>query len=213
MENTTYLFDFDGTLVNSMSYWADMMTKLLDSHKVSYPHDIIKIITPLGVDATAKYFIDVLKIDMTFDEVIKYMYDWALPVYTDVIKVKSGVVEYLTMLKNKGCSLNVLTASPHETLDPCLKNNGIYDLFDNIWSCSDFGLTKSDVQLFHNVAHKLGKKENEITFFDDNIVAVKTALQAGFNAVGVYDKSGEEFRDELKAVAQMYIDSFECLLR
>ncbi len=212
MKHTAYLFDFDGTLVDSMSLWTDMMKNLLDSHNVRYPDDIIKIITPIGVEATARYFIDVLKLDMTFDEVIKYMYDWAMPMYTDVIKLKSGVREYLTMLKNKGYSLNVLTASPHETLDPCLINNGIYDLFDNVWSCGDFGLSKSDTEIYNKVSKALGRDIGEIIFFDDNIVAIKTALTAGMQTVGVYDKTGEDFKEELKKTAHKYIKSFDCLI-
>ncbi len=59
------------------------------------------------------------------------------------------------MLKAQGYSLNVLTASPHRMLDACLKRNGIYNLFDNVWSCDDFSTTKSDVQIYHMAAERL----------------------------------------------------------
>ena len=41
----TYIFDFDGTLVDSMPYWARVMKDFLDSENAKYPSDIIKIIT------------------------------------------------------------------------------------------------------------------------------------------------------------------------
>ena len=40
-----YLFDFDGTLVDSMPTYAAMMLRILDENKISYGDDIIKIIT------------------------------------------------------------------------------------------------------------------------------------------------------------------------
>lgn len=204
----TYLFDFDGTLVDSMSYWSQKMISILEESKVSYPDDIIKIITPLGDIGTARYFIDVLKVNLSVEEILSQMDEYALPNYRDIIILKDGVYDYLLKLKENNHSLNVLTASPHKMLDPCLKRNGIYDLFDNVWSCDDFNTTKADPDIYKTVAEKIGVKESDIAFFDDNIGAIKTAKMAGLYTVGVFDESGKEFMNELKSVSDMYIDSF-----
>lgn len=44
----TYLFDFDGTLVDSMPSFVSTMLRILDENGISYGEDIIKTITPLG---------------------------------------------------------------------------------------------------------------------------------------------------------------------
>ena len=49
----TYLFDFDGTLVDSMPTYISAMLKILDDHNIQYADDIVKTITPLGVLGTA----------------------------------------------------------------------------------------------------------------------------------------------------------------
>lgn len=206
--HSTYLFDFDGTLVDSMATFANTMFRILDENNISYPDDIIKIITPLGYAGTAKYFKDVLGLDMEIPDMLALMNEYALPDYRDSITLKEGVFDYLTMLKNNGCSLNILTASPHMVLDPCLKRNGVWDLFDNIWSSDDFSMKKSEERIYLAAAERLGKNVSEIAFFDDNIGAVKTAKNAGAYAVGVYDESGEDFKDELKAVAYAYVETF-----
>ena len=41
----TYVFDFDGTLVDSMPSFIAGVLKVLDEHSVKYNDDIIKIIT------------------------------------------------------------------------------------------------------------------------------------------------------------------------
>lgn len=208
MKNTAYIFDFDGTLVNSMPYWSQKMINILEKEGVDYPEDIIKIITPLGDLGTAKYFKEELKVNLSIEEMIAMMDEFALPKYRDIIELKAGVLDYLKMLKANNCSLNVLTASPHKMLDPCLKRNGIYNLFDNIWSCEDFKMTKSEPEIYKQAVRKIGTTEKDTVFFDDNIGAVKTAAQAGLYTVGVYDKSGEDFMAELKEVADLYIESF-----
>ena len=213
MKHRTYIFDFDGTLVNSMPYWSQKMINILENEGVDYPEDIIKIITPLGDLGTAKYFKEELKVNLSIEEMIALMDEFALPKYRDIIELKAGVLDYLKMLKANNCSLNVLTASPHKMLDPCLKRNGIYDLFDNIWSCEDFKMTKSEPEIYKQAVRKIGTTEKDTVFFDDNIGAVKTAAQAGLYTVGVYDKSGEDFMAELKEVADLYIESFVDLER
>ena len=43
----TYLFDFDGTLVDSMPTYASQMLRILDETGTKYPDDVIKIINYL----------------------------------------------------------------------------------------------------------------------------------------------------------------------
>ena len=56
MNYNTYLFDFDGTLVDSMPSYVSVMLRILDENGIEYEDDIVKIITPLGYAGTAEYF-------------------------------------------------------------------------------------------------------------------------------------------------------------
>ena len=207
----TYLFVFDGTLVDSMPVYVSSMLRILDENGVCYGDDIVKIITPLGLIGTAKYYIEI-GVDKTEEELISTMKEYMLHEYLYNIPAKENVISTLNELKTRGASLNVLTASPHATLDACLKRIGIYDLFDNVWSCDDFCTTKADPQIYVEAAKKIGKPVNEILFLDDNFNADKTAKQAGMLVCGVYDKSSDEYVDDIKSVTDYYIYDFKELL-
>jgi len=207
----TYLFDFDGTLVDSMPTYVSVMLRILDENNISYGDDIVKIITPLGYVGTAKYFIE-LGLNKSIEEIAAKMGEYAIFEYENNIGAKENVVDVLIKLKKAGASLNVLTASPHITLDPCLKRIGIYDLFDNVWSCDDFETTKANPEIYKMAAEKLGKKVNEVLFLDDNLNADKTAKEAGMLVCGVYDKSSEEYTEEIKKVSDYYISDFSELI-
>ena len=180
----TFLFDFDGTLVDSMPTYAGVMLRILDENNVPYGDDLIKIITPLGFKGTAQYFID-MGLRLSFDEIVGLMAKYAIDAYTNDVQAKEHVIDVLRTLKAQGDDLNVLTASPHETLDPCLKRLGIYDLFTNVWSCNDFATTKADPAIYRMAADKLGKDVSEVIFLDDNYNADKTAAEAGMQVWGV----------------------------
>ena len=123
-----YLFDFDGTLVDSMDAYSSTMLRILDESGVDYPDDVIKIITPLGYKGSADYF-QSLGINRPKDELIALMVKYATDKYENEIEAKPDVIETVKALKASGHSLNVLTASPHCMLDPCLKRLGMFELF------------------------------------------------------------------------------------
>ena len=211
MKYSTYLFDFDGTLVDSMPSYISVMLRILDENHIEYPDDIVKIITPLGYRGTAKYFIG-MGLNMEEDALVELMNTYALHEYTYNIPAKENVINALTELKNRGASLNVLTASPHSVLDVCLKRLGIYELFDHVWSCDDFGTTKADVNIYKMAAEKLGKRVEEVLFLDDNYNADKTAKESGMAVCGVYDKSSEDYTEDIKKVSDFYVYDFTELL-
>ncbi len=208
----TFLFDFDGTLVDSMPTYISAMLRILNENNISYDSDIIKTITPLGIDGTAEYYINTLCVNKSKEELINLMKNYMLDAYYNTIPAKENVIYVLKELKKREASLNVLTASPHITLDACLKRLDIYDLFDNVWSCDDFNTTKANPEIYVMAAKKLNKNIDAILFLDDNLNADKTAKTAGMKVCGVYDESSKEYTDEIKAVADYYIYNFSELL-
>ncbi|MBR6571676.1 MAG: HAD-IA family hydrolase [Clostridia bacterium] len=207
----TYLFDFDGTLVDSMPVYASVMKGVLDEHHISYGDDIIKIITPLGYHDTALYFIK-LGVPLDMEALLDCIRSRMVDAYTWRVPAKSNVIPTLMELKKRGCSLNILTASPHSSMDPCLKRLGIVELFDHIWSCEDFGMNKANPAIYHCAADKLGVTVGEVLFLDDNPNADKAAREAGMKVYGVYDEFTAEFADEMKRDNDGYIADFSELL-
>jgi HAD superfamily hydrolase (TIGR01509 family) len=208
----TYLFDFDGTLVDSMPTFAALMMRILDERSISYGDDLVKIITPLGYGGTAKYFREKMGVTDSEEELISKMNEYALYEYTYNVPAKEGVAETLKKMKELGYSLNVLTASPHTVLDPCLKRLGLYDIFSNVWSCEDFSTTKADPNIYILAAERMGVEVGDVIFVDDNMGAVGAAMAAGAYGVGIYDRSSEDYKDEFKKTADKYVEDFSSLI-
>ena len=207
-----YLFDFDGTLVDSMPTFVSAMLRILDESRISYDSNIIKIITPLGLNGTAEYYINQLGVKMSKEQLMSVMKEYMLDAYFHTIPAKKNVPEVLKALKAQGASLNVLTASPHITLDACLKRLGLWELFDNVWSCDDFNTTKADPQIYVRAAEKMNTTVENVLFLDDNIEADKTAKKAGMQVCGVYDESSKDYVEQMKSATDFYVYDFEELL-
>ena len=209
MKYHAYLFDFDGTLVDSMPTFVSVMLRILDENNIKYEDDIVKVITPLGYAGTAEYFKN-LGVPMTEEEMVQLMNKYAYDEYIYNIPAKRNVISVLKELKNRGENLNVLTASPHSVLDTCLKRLKIYDLFANVWSCDDFSTTKTDPQIYIKVAEKIGQPIENILFLDDNYNADKTAKASGF-AVNSSKGTTDQAANTANAIP-IYKNIFDALL-
>ena len=208
----SYLFDFDGTLVDSMPTFVSAMLRILDENGITYDDSVIKTITPLGVAGTAEYYVNTLGVKKSKEEVMHLMKEYMKDAYFNTIPPKKNVIKTLKALKEMGASLNVLTASPHITLDACLKRLDMWDLFDNVWSCDDFCTSKADPEIYVKAAERMGTTVDKVLFLDDNINADKTAKSVGCMVCGVYDDSSKDVVDQMKKATDYYIYDFLELL-
>ena len=211
MQNV-YIFDLDGTLVDSMPVGIGIVLGYLDEKGIAYPDDIVTTLTPLGYKGSAKYIAEHLADADTVERVYEYFKQQTLRAYGETIPLKPRVKETLEALKAKGYRLNVLTASPQLLTDICMKRLQIYDLFENVWSIDAFGMTKADEGIYLEAAKRLGVEPCQCIMADDNLNVLKTAKRVGMGTVGVYDDSSKDVADEMRQVADKYVVDFAELL-
>ena len=208
----TYIFDFDGTLVDSMDAAVKVLLEYLDERGAKYGDDIVKTIIPLGYKGIASYYVETFKLTETptqvYDEIVKRL----VRVYAEEVMDKPEVEKKLRELKARGASLNILTASPHAFLDPCLKRLGWGELFDNAWSSDDFDMRKTNPQIYVSAAERLGAKPVECYMADDNVEALFAASQAGLKTIAVYDSYSTAYEKQLRSFADKYVYSFKELI-
>jgi HAD superfamily hydrolase (TIGR01509 family) len=207
-----YIFDLDGTLIDSMPVFSGVVLGFLDKNGISYPNDIVATLTPLGYIGAARYISDSLSGGYTAEEVYECFQVETLRLYGETIPLKANVKETLEQLKAQGCRLNILTASPQILVDISMKRLGVYDLFENVWSMDAFGLSKADEAIYVEAAKRLGATPEECIMVDDNLNVLKTAKRAGMATIGVYDDSSKNVMEEMRAIADKYAVDFADLL-
>ena len=205
-----HIFDLDGTLINSMPYYSRGILQVLDEEGISYAPDFIEVLTPLGYTKSAQLY-QTMGVPGTVEEIVNRIQTILHHEYAHNIVLKPGVDAYLRKLKAAGCTLCVLTASPHLVTDVCLQHNGIYALFDRVWSVEDFGMSKSETAIYDEAVRRLGCAKEDICFYDDNLTACTTAVQAGWYTCAVNDGQNESITAALRAAADAYIPTFEAL--
>ena len=203
------VFDLDDTLVDSWSRFDGGMLPVLDAEGIAYDRDemIVKM-HPQGVSPTAALFCE-MGGPGTAEEVTRRLEEGMYQEYAHNIRLMPGVERYLRRLREQGVRLFVLTASPHSITDPCLRNNGVLDWFERVWTVEDYGMGKSDPQLFERVVADIGLPAVEILYYDDNPVAVVNAASAGMQVCGVLCPYTPHNAEEIRKVTARHIVSFD----
>ncbi len=194
-----------------MPTWGGVYVKLLRDADIDPPAQMVKEITPLGNAGAADYCI-AHGLNMKREKILEIVFAEFERMYLSTIVAKPFVKEALLRLRSEGARLHVLTASSHAYVDPCLKKEGIFELFDNVWSSDDFPYTKAQAQIYTAVAQRLAVAPCDCAFFDDNLIAIETATAVGMFTVGVYDASSALLAERIQKAAHKYVRSFEELL-
>ena len=95
-----YIFDLDGTLIDSMPIFSGVVLGFLDKNGISYPNDIVATLTPLGYIGAAQYISDCLSGGYSAEEVYGCFQVETLRLYGETIPLKANVKETLERLKD-----------------------------------------------------------------------------------------------------------------
>ncbi|MCC3869093.1 HAD family hydrolase [Terrisporobacter mayombei] len=203
------IFDLDGTLIDSMGVWEKIDKEFLEKRNIDIPSDYIEKINSMSFEKVAQYTIERFNLKESEEQLIKEWNEMAIYEYSNNIKLKPNVKEYLKKLKEDNIRIALSTSSPRILYEPVLKNNHIYEYFDALTSLEDVKRDKNYPDIYLLAAEKLDFNPQDCVGFEDILVAINTLKKAGFKAIGVYDKYADSEIKEIKKISDKYIYDFK----
>ena len=206
------IFDLDGTLVDSMWVWTQIDVDYLRMKGHSMPKNLRNEIVHLSFSQTAVYFKEKFNLDDSIEKISEDWHDMAFNHYSNNVKLKLGVKDFLNMLKSLKIKIALATSNSIPLLEACLKNNEIYDYFDSITTTDEVSTGKDCPDVYLLAANKLGIHPKDCLVFEDILPAVQGAKAANMKVIAVEDTECLDSKEDLLKYADKYIHSFEELL-
>lgn len=201
------IFDFDGTLFDSMSIWETVASDYLASFGYNPKKDLSKTLKTMSLMQSATYLKENYGLPLSVLEIIDGVNQIVEDYYFYHVMPKDHVIALLTALQNKGIKMCIATALNLEQAKAALKRCDMLHYFDTIFTCNEVGHGKDEPYIFELACQAMGFDQSETAVFEDGYHGAKTAKDAGFYVVGVYDRY-EKRTAELKDLADVYLDSF-----
>lgn len=207
-----YIFDLDGTLLDSMEIWQKIYAAPFREVGLSMPKNLLEKINHLSLADSAKYTVQNTSIHLSAADLAAKWLKTARWAYARDVQLKEGARELLRQLHDADKRLGIATATPKGVFEPCLEREGIAELFMSATSVDEVPRGKGFPDIYREEARRLGLSADECLVFEDSHMGAQGAKDGGFAVVGVYDKQSAKFAKQMQKLCDKYVYSLDELL-
>ena len=202
------IFDFDGTLFDSMFIWDSVGEIYLRSLGKEPKQTMREDVRALSLYQSACYFKREYELPASAEEIMTGINQTIEHFYIHEVLPKPGVVDFLERMKKSEIPMCIATASDRYQIEAALSRCGMAHYFEAIFTCSEVGHGKDEPVIFRKAMEYFGADRNNTILFEDAIHAIQTAKADGFTVAAVFDNS-EKRQAEIRDLADCYIADFE----
>lgn len=201
------IFDFDGTLFDSMSIWDTAGSDYLRSiGKEPEPH-LAQTLKTMSLFESASYLQKTYDIPLNIDTIIKGINQTIEEFYFYTTQPKDGVLDFLTKLQKRDVKMCIATATDRYLIEAALKRCKMDLFFQSILTCSELEHGKGEPIIFEEALNSLHTKKEDTLVIEDAFHAIKTAKEAGFTTLAIFDEH-EEKQEEIRQTTDFFLFRF-----
>ena len=202
------IFDFDGTLVDSMFIWDIIGEVYLRSLGKEPKENLAETFKTFTLEQSAEYYREHYGVTLSVREIVDDINAMVAEIYRTKVALKDGVKEFLEKLRTDGVKMCVATVTDKLIVEDVLEKLGILSCFENIITCAEVGYSKETPHIYREALNYLGTEKAETVVFEDAFHALMTAKNDGFPVAAVYD-AHEKKQALVRANADYYISDYK----
>ena len=222
------IFDMDGTLIDSVGVWNKVDIELI--RKLGCQEELNEFEVQRQRDNKLREFsksenpyIDYCQFlntkydcNLTGEETLKLRYDIAQDYLKNKIDYKENVPEFLKLLKSKGYTLVIASTTRRNNMNIyCNENKNIInkanikDYFTIVYTREDAKEIKPNPEIYLKVVNELNVNKEECLIFEDSLIGIEAATNAGIDVVAMYDKYSDMEREEINKKATYNVNNYK----
>lgn len=185
MKKKAFIFDLDGTLIDSLTDLAASANFAL--RQLGYPeHDVEKyrMFVGDGVKILMRRVLPESAPDSETERLLPYFQEYYALHYSNKTRPYEGMPEALAFLKNQGIALCVLSNKPHESAVKIINELFEKDTFSIVCGLRETMRKKPDPTALRNILREIGVSHEETVYVGDSGVDMQTAQNAGVFGLG-----------------------------
>ncbi len=206
--NKLVIFDFDGTIADSMWAWDELGRVTLEENNLPPLENYEKIIRTMSVPHFSEYLSGLYPSLAPADKLMKNWHQKMVYNYCNRIPLKAGIIDLLEYLKQRNYFIYLASATHYDVLIQAVRHFDLEKYFDFIITEEKVGVSKRDPKIYKMCMERANCDIEDIYLFEDANHAVKTAKALGVNVCAISDYSMREHIDEVKDNSDIYLDDF-----
>ncbi|KAH0575445.1 Beta-phosphoglucomutase [Spironucleus salmonicida] len=195
-----YIFDFDGTLFNSLAVFGQIDNMIMKKYNISFNrHQYEDRIGGLSIKKFTEFLTKEFKLDVQPQQIYKDRLD-AFTAQIKQIQFIDGAIQFLKLLKSQGKKVGIASATDPDYFKIITSTYPeLIELTNNtIVTCYEVGKSKPDPSVYLECLNRLGGNINDGIVFEDSYPGIQGAKASGMFVCGIIsDKRSFEKKTEL----------------
>jgi len=180
-----FIFDMDGTLVDSMPFHRDAWLQFCRNHQIPFTYDRFHAENHGTLDEMIKKFFGQDITDEKIKELGQEKEVIYRELYKDHIKEIDGLTGLLENLEGLGVKIALATNGDIKNIDFVLDSLNIRRFFDFIIGADEISKGKPDPEIFKRTLKKMNLQCSECIAVEDSSDGIISARQAGLEVIGI----------------------------
>lgn len=201
-----FIFDLDGTLLDSMGIWETAGSDYLKSRGITPEKGLDEKFKTFTLLEVIEYYRKVYQLPERVETLMHSVNDFIKEQYRQKVTVKEGVMTFLEA--NRGEKMCISTATDRHLVEMSLEIHGMSEYFSAIFTCTEVGVGKTKPDIYEIALAHLGTEKKDTFVFEDALHGIISAKTAGFPVIAVADPSALSDKEGILQYADLYIDGF-----
>lgn len=203
-----YIFDLDGTLLDSMAIWDVLSIHYLQEQNIEPQVDLIEQLKPLSLQEAAIFIKEQYHLNQSLLQIEEGFHKQLAKEY-QTVTLKEGVLSFLEKCYQKHIPMCLLTANHSQLTHHILQQFNIKHYFQSIITSDDIPYTKQDIRSYQYASHTIHVPIQQCIVVEDALHAIITAKKSGAYVKAIYDQANEKDWLNIVSIADKTYQTFQ----
>ena len=201
------LFDFDGTIADSLDVWKELDRIFLLRHSIEADSSELDL-NGLCFSEAAVYIKNFFGLKESAEKIKQEWRTLYKELFFSSASLKNKVYEFIKALKREGLKVCIGTSNDREIVSAVMKHSGLLSDIDCILTCCETGKSKPHPKVYLDLASELDADPSECIVFEDSPEGITAGKSAGMKVIAVHNEANRKHEEHIIEESDCYIKDF-----